>query len=102
MEDEPIPYEIKIIVFKVSKNGEYKNIEMLGFESIDLMSKVPYRPLEAQFFWCHDLSKLNEQKFIYNLGAIIEEAFTSNILKQQFKARKIYMQYESLEFLFEV
>ena len=102
VEDDPIPVEIKIIVFKVTKNGEYKSTEMLGYEDINLTNKVPYFPLEAQFLWCHTLSKQNEQKFIYVIKNVIEEAFSSNILKQQFGGKEIYLQYKNIEFLFGV
>lgn len=56
IEDEPIPYEIKSLVFFINENNE---IGFSGSESKDI-KKIDYYfyfPLEAQFFYCPILTK---------------------------------------------
>ena len=58
VEDDPLPCEIDVIVFKISFNGLYKYIELLGFEKEADFSQIAYMPLEAQGF------KINELLFV--------------------------------------
>jgi len=56
IEDDPIPFEIKSLVFFVNKNYE------IGFsgseeENIKVVEYYFYFPLEAEYFYCKDLYK---------------------------------------------
>ncbi len=102
VEDDPLLDEVKNIVFWVSTNGKYKYLELRGYEEPLTISSLFFRPLEAEFF---DISKLfhsDSKVFSYRLKSMIEEAFLSGILKQQYHKRKIYLWHEnSLTFLFK-
>ena len=57
IEDDPIPYEIKTLVFYINKHNE------IGFsgteaENIKIVDLFFYYPLEAQFFYCPKLTSL--------------------------------------------
>ena len=103
VEDDPLLDEVKNIVFWVCANGKYKYLELRGYEQPFTISSHFFRPLEAEFF---DISKLfhsDSKVFSYRLKNMIEDAFFSNILKQQYHKRKIYLWYDNtLTFLFKV
>ena len=102
VEDDPLPTEIKNIVFDVKHNGKYKYLEMQGFEKKISPNAIFYRPLEAEFFALKELSQDGENLFEYKVKTLIDEAFFSPILKQQFAGRKIYLLNRNLQFLFIV
>ncbi len=54
VEDDPIPYEIKSLVFYLNKNNE---IGFSGTEEkeVKVVDKFFYYPLEAQYFYCSNL-----------------------------------------------
>lgn len=102
IEDDPLPYEINIIVFNIRQNGRYRYLECIGYEQEINQNSVAYYPLEAQCFLCHELAKLDDRIW-FECEYIIEESFSSKILKQQFKNKKIYLKYkEKIKFLFKV
>ncbi|MBE7075275.1 MAG: hypothetical protein E7376_04785 [Clostridiales bacterium] len=103
VEDDPLPDEIKIIVFNIRINGVYKYIELIGYEKeININSNV-YYPLEAQFFSNLSLAKSSFHAFYNTVKYLIDESFSSAILKQSFKNRKIYLKFqEKAELLFNV
>ena len=92
VEDDPIPYEINHIVFVINQDN---SITMGGCEQKpNLNNMFDYYPLEAQYFYLKNLSYLQ----IKNL---IDESFSNEELKFQFKKRKIYCSYfDNIEFLF--
>jgi len=102
VEDDPLPTEIKNIVFVVKHNGKYKYLEMQGYEKEISPNAIFYRPLEAEFFSLKELSLDGENLFEYKVKTLIDEAFFSPSLKQQFAGRKIYFLNRNLQFLFIV
>ena len=102
VEDDPLPDEVDVIVFKLNANGNYKYLELLGLENELNLNKETFRPLEAQFFDLKEILTKDERVFVYRLKTIIDEAFSSLVLKQQYKNRKIYLYVNTFEFLFEV
>lgn len=102
VEDDPLGDEIKNIVFNIIGNN-YKHLEMLGYEGEPCENALVYRPLEAQFFNCNKLLKFSDEIFFNKIEYYIQEAFGSDILKQQFKNRKIYLKFKNnLKLLFVV
>ena len=103
IEDDPLPAEITHILFNSRHNGNYKYIELLGYEKEINQNALAYYPLEAQLFFCNEIAKLNDNGFEYEVKYLIEECFSSRILKNQFKNKKIYFKYkEKINFLFKV
>lgn len=103
VEDDPLFEEIDIIVFNTRFNGKYKYLELKGYEKYIFDNAIAFSPLEAQFFDCADLSKMNESKFCFNAKYLIEESFSSDNLKREFNNRKIYFKYkQKLEYLFDI
>ena len=100
VEDDPLPDEIQCILFIVKSNGNYKYLEMQGYEKGVDFTKLFYRPLEAEFFDIRELVTSNKNVFEYRLKSLIDEAFSSEVLKQQFIGRKIYIFINHLEYLF--
>ena len=95
-EDTPLTDEIDIIVFKINVNGNYKFLELIGLEKQTNLNQMLFSPLEAQFFNIKQLFCKDENVFLYRIKNIIEEAFSSEILKQQFYKRKIYLLYKNV------
>ena len=61
VEDDPLPEEVNVIIFKTNFNGEYKYIELLGYEQEVNENSLSYRTLEMQFFknnYWHILNKV--------------------------------------------
>lgn len=103
VEDDPLPDEVDIIVFKVNSNGKYKYLEMLGMEKEVNLNKETFRPLEAQFFSLKPILNSNYEVFEYRIKSLIEDSFDSKIIKQQYKNKKIYLYFnDRLQFLFEI
>jgi len=102
VEDDPLPDEINIIVFKLNFNGNYKYLEVIGLENELNLNGETYRPLEAQFFSLKDIMQKKDATLIFLLKTAIDDAFSSPILKQQYKKRKIYLYINLFEFMFEV
>ncbi len=103
VEDTPIPEEVNCILFVVTANGEYKSVQMLGYEERVDLSKIAFNPLEAEFVFLHDFAKKESAQFEYNLKLLIEESFCANTLKKEFKNKKIYYMYKNkIMFLFKV
>ena len=102
VEDTPLPDEVDIIVFKVDSNGNYKYLQMLGFEKQIDLNKVNFRPLEAEFFNVMEFFTNNEKLFQYRIKNMIDDAFGGAAIKQQFIGRKIFLYNKNVEFLFDV
>ena len=103
IEDDPIPSEIKNIVFNVVKNGEYKYLQLIGYEKYISNNSMCFMPLEAYYFDCKELAKLSDENFYLKSKYIIEEAFSNIILKNEFKNLNIYIKFNNkLELLFNV
>jgi len=103
IEDDPLPDEIKTIVFNVGDNGKFLTLSMFGYETILNINKMPYNPLEAQFFFDKNSSKLPIQKYLIRLKNSLDECFIDKQLYNGFYKRKIYIRYKGEEtFLFEV
>ena len=68
LEEDPIPYEINYLYFMYGKINNMVYIRFLGCE-IDNKenSDFTYNPLEAQFFYSHNLFKLFQNKTIISL-----------------------------------
>ena len=102
-EDDPLPDEINVLLFNVKTNGKYKYLEVKGYENFICDNSNSFFPLEAQFFDCLELAKLDDKKFYLRSKYIIEEAFSNNELKYILKKIKIYIRMNnSLEYLFTV
>ncbi len=76
IEDDPIPYEIKSLVFYISSNNE---IGFSGTEQTDvkIVDKFFFHPLEAQYFFCPKLYSIlfeitKEQKLNF-LKSLLEK-----------------------------
>lgn len=103
VEDAPLLEEIDIVVFNTRFNGEYKYLELKGYEKYISGNAITFSPLEAQFFNCAKLSKMKEFEFCFNAKYLIEEAFSSSLLKREFNNRKIYFKYkQKIEYLFDI
>ena len=100
LEDEPVPDEIKFIVFKINSNGEFLYLEMLGLEELNL-NLVCYRPLEAEFFSLKGLNHKNNKVIIYRLKMLIEDAFDADI-SEQLAHKMVYLYIDDFEFMFKV
>lgn len=100
LEDDPVPDEIKFIVFKINSNGEFLYLEMLGLEELNL-NLVCYRPLEAEFFSLKELSYKDQKVVIYRLKTLIEDAFDADI-SEQLAHKKVYLYIDDFEFMFNV
>ena len=62
-----------------------------------------FRPLEAEYFNLLEFSKLGNKVFVYKVKNMIDEAFSSEDLKHQYRKRKIYLYYNNnLEYLFTI
>lgn len=103
VEDSPIPDEVENIVFVVKENGDYRYLELRGYEETININSIFFRPLEAEFFTLTNLYHKGANVFIYKLKSMIDEAFFADGLKWQFKNRKIYLLYnDKLEYLFSI
>lgn len=102
VEDDPLPDEVDVILFKTKFNGNYKFLEMLGFEKCVNENAFLYRTLEMQFFKSKELASLSDAVFYNRCKYLIDEAFSSEILQYAFKGRKIFFEFKQLEFLFVV
>lgn len=103
IEDDPLPDEVKCILFNTRINGNYKYIELKGYEKEPNINAVAFSPLEAQFFYSFTLAKMQNENFVYNAKYIINEAFSNKELKYIFKKCKIYFKYlNNINYLFTV
>jgi len=102
VEDDPLPEEIDVILFKTNFNGKYKYLELLGYQTQINENSLSYRTPEMQFFKSKELAKLNDITFYNRCKYLIEECFSSGILKQQFSGKKIYFHFKNIEFLFKI
>ena len=106
VEDDPIPYEIKNICFVYTKTNSCFVLCMGGTEFKPNQNNIfDFFPLEAQFFNCFELNKINDEKYYRHLiKTCIDQSFSSNYLKYQYYKKCIYFgEYgERLEFLFQV
>ena len=98
LEDDPLPDEIKYIIFKVCVNGKFVYLEMLGLEVLNMNSNL-YRPLEAQFFNLKQLYHPSNDVLIYRLTNLIEEMLDDKVINQQFNKRKVYLFYNELKLI---
>lgn len=103
VEDDPIPDEIKCILFETKINGKYKYIQLKGYEDEPNVNSLAFCPLEAQWFNNITLAKMYKDNFIYNVKYIINESISNDSLKEIFMNKKIYFKYlNNMEFLFKV
>ena len=100
-EETPLPDEIKNIVFKVNFSGKYKFVELNGYELYPYENADCFRPLEAQFFNCNELAKLDDDVFIYQIKYIVEECLIDENISFILKGKKVFLYFNNnLEFLF--
>ena len=71
IEDDPLPDEVECILFNTRINGNYKYIELKGYEKEPNINAVSFSPLEAQFFYSFTLAKMQNENFVYNAKYII-------------------------------
>ena len=103
VEQTPIPDEIENILFTLTIDEHGSFLKMEGFEKEINLNILCFRPLEAEFFAMGGYKHKNKDVIIYNVKEIIDESFSDNFLKEQFKKRKIYfMCNQKLEYLFKI
>ena len=103
VEDDPLPDEIDHVLFSIKQNGKYKFVYIKGYEKKIDVNAIAYFPLEAQFFKCRELAVLDENIIFERVKYLIDESFSSLILKQQIKNKKIYLEFKNnFEYLFKV
>ncbi len=92
VEDDPIPYEVKHIIFSYIFDGAI-TLCMGGTEQKPTINNMfDYFPLEAQFFDCKKLKKIKDEAYFCRLLKFsLNECFCSEYLKNQFKSKKIYI-----------
>ncbi len=91
VDDDPLPYEIKHITFLYTKQNGCFELCMGGTEQKPNPNNMfDYFPLEAQYFDLKDFAIFNEQYFVKLMCYFISEAFSSDYLKIQFKAKRIH------------
>ncbi len=92
VEDDPIPYEIKYIIFSYTFDGVI-TLCMGGTEQKPTQNNMfDFFPLEAQFFDCKELARINDRSFFERLFEnSLDECFCDKYLKNQFKGKKIYL-----------
>lgn len=101
-EEMPLPDEIKHIVFKVNYAGKFKFVELNGYEQYPNDNIDFFRPLEAQYFNCNELAKMEDNLFEYNLKYLIEECFSNKLIAFILKGRTIFLHFNNkLELLFK-
>ena len=102
-ENTPLPDEIKYIVFKVNFAGKFKFVELIGYEQYPNVNANCYLPLEAQYFNCTNLAKMEENLFVYNLKNIIEECCSDNFISFNLKGKTIFLLFKNkMELIFKV
>lgn len=85
IEDDPIPYEIKSLVFYLNKNNEigFSGTEKKEVKTID---KFFYEPLEAQYFYSpnlySNLFKLKENEKLNVLKNLLINLSDDNYFKK--------------------
>lgn len=82
IEDDPIPYEIKSLVFYLNSHFE------IGFsgtekEKVEIVNRFFYEPLEAQFFYCTKLYKQFYEKKDIDFCLIVLEKLLKNLKKNK-------------------
>lgn len=106
VEDDPIPYEIKHICFIYTCYDKSFSLEVGGTELKPNLNNIfDYYPLEAQFFNCKQLNSIqNKEHYIKLIKYIIDESFSSDFLRQQYKSKHIYLSEmgKNPEFLFDI
>lgn len=77
VEDDPIPYEIKSLVFFVNSHAE---IGFSGFEEnkINVIDFGFYFPLEAEFFFCPKLFSSSKNEVLQVLKSLLEKLSTDS------------------------
>lgn len=102
VEDDPLPDEIKNIVFVIKQNGEYSYLELRGYETLSI-NTIFYRPLEAEFFDLMGIYHMSNKVFLHRIKSMIDEAFSMEELKVQFAKRNIYLIIgDGVEYLFTI
>ena len=101
-EASPLPDEIKYIVFKVNFAGKFKFVEMFGYELFPNENLDCFRHLEAQYFNCTELAKMEDNKFLFNLKYLIEECLSDEVISFILKGKSIFLYFNNkLELLFK-
>lgn len=92
VEDDPIPYEIKHIIFYYVCDNAI-TLCMGGTEQKPTQNNMfDYFPLEAQYFNCKELNTIKDEDYFQRLlKSSLDECFSSGYLKNQFKDKKIYI-----------
>lgn len=85
VEDDPIPFEIKSIIFYINKNFE------IGFsgsenDSIKIVDYGTYFPLESQYFYSQKLVQIVDKNFEDKFDLMFE--VLENLLKKYLKENK--------------
>ena len=74
-EDDPLPYEVNMLLFVLDKKGDYYNLEFSGHQCYgqSINNSGFYYPLEAQSFVCKEFFNLNisEQKMMSLIKSLI-------------------------------
>lgn len=101
VEDNPLPYEIKYIVFILHLCNSKFFLEMGGCDLFPNNSMFfPYYPLEAQFFYDKNLVVAGEiNGKIKRVKMEIDESFSSLEIQKEFKGRKVYL-YNNNKFIY--
>lgn len=92
VEDNPIPYEVKHIVFCYTLTNNCFIVFMGGCEQKPLQENMfDYFPLEAQYFDSKQLYSIKDESYFVKLfPKVIDEAFSDEFLTSQFNDKKIY------------
>lgn len=103
VEDDPLPDEINCLLFETKINGDYKYLQLKGYEKEPNVNSISFNPLEAQFFNNRTLARMKKDNFIYNAKYIINESVANAEIINVFNNKKIYFKYlDNLEYLFKI
>lgn len=106
VEDTPIPYEVKHISFVYTKRNGCFVLMLGGTETApNLNNMFDFFPLEAQYHFDNELYNITDESYFVKLmQTVIDESFSSDYIKHQYKGKKIYFgKYkEKLKFLFQI
>jgi|LGVF01.2.fsa_nt_gb hypothetical protein len=89
-EDTPLPYEINIVTFIITKASITYSISYSGYEGEKMTKLTPghFYPLEGQFFWSKGLFKLSsieseksEDFMLFMLSALIKNFLSGESAK---------------------
>ena len=106
VEDTPIPFEIKNIIFFYDQNGKVFSLGMGGVENTPKTATgFEFFPKEAEFCFEKQLLSIQNEEYFRSLAkSMIDECFFDKNLKTQFAGKKIYFGKlnEDVEYLFTI